>query len=50
MGGTWVGLVMSAMIMTGTAIGGLFKRVGWVSLFLFSVYLLNSYVVFIHGE
>ncbi len=47
---------MSAMIMTGTAIigllypGRLFKRVGWVSLFLFSVYLLNSYVIFIHGE
>lgn len=49
---------MSAMIMTGTAIvgllyrpaGRLFKSVGWVSLFLFSVYLLNSYVIFIHGE
>lgn len=49
---------MSAMIMTGTAIigllyrppGRLFKSVGWVSLFLFSIYLLNSYVMFIHGE
>ncbi|MES2366941.1 MAG: hypothetical protein V4563_13775 [Pseudomonadota bacterium] len=44
--------------MTGSAIvgrlycppGRLFKGVGWLSLFLFSVYLLNSYVMFIHGE
>ncbi|WP_413438463.1 sodium:calcium antiporter [Sulfuriferula sp. GW1] len=49
---------LSAITMTGAAIvgllyrpaGRLFKRVGWVSLFLFSVYLLNSCVVFIHGE
>lgn len=50
--------VLSAITMTGIAIvgllyrppGRLFKGVGWVSLFLFSVYLLNSYVMFIHGE
>lgn len=49
---------LSAIAMTGTAIvgllyrppGRLFRSVGWVSLFLFSIYLLNSYVVFTHGE
>jgi len=49
---------MSAIIMTGIFIVGLFYRartrlyrtVGWASLLLFSVYLLNSYVLFIHGE
>jgi len=48
---------LSAMVMTGVAIIGLlyrprtrvFKTVGWVSLFLFSVYLLNSYILFLHG-
>jgi cation:H+ antiporter len=28
----------------------LLKSVGWVSLFLFSVYLLNSYVLYLHGK
>ena len=49
---------MSAMVMTGIAIIGLLyrpatrllKTVGWVSLFLFSVYLLNSYVLYLHAE
>lgn len=49
---------VSAMIMTGTAIVGLIyrpagrvlKTVGWTSLFLFSVYLINSYVIYLHGE
>jgi cation:H+ antiporter len=48
---------MSAMIMTGIFIIGLFYRartrlyrtVGWASLMLFSVYLINSYILFIHG-
>jgi cation:H+ antiporter len=48
---------MSAMIMTGIFIIGLFYRartrlyrtVGWASLILFSVYLINSYILFIHG-
>ncbi len=47
----------SAMIMTGIFIIGLFYRartrlyrtVGWASLMLFSVYLINSYILFIHG-
>jgi len=49
---------VSAMVMTGTAIVGLIyrpagrvlKTVGWTSLFLFSVYLINSYVLYLHGE
>jgi len=49
---------MSAIIMTGIFIVGLFYRartrlyrtVGWASLMLFSVYLLNSYILFIHGD
>lgn len=49
---------LSAMIMTGIAIIGLLYRpatrllqsVGWVSLFLFSVYLLNSYVLYLYAE
>lgn len=49
---------MSAMVMTGIAIIGLLyrpatrllKTVGWVSLFLFSVFLLNSYVLYLHAE
>ena len=48
---------MSAMIMTGVFIIGLFYRartrfyrtVGWASLILFSLYLINSYVLYIHG-
>lgn len=48
----------SAMMMTGVAIvgllyrprGRLFKTVGWLSLFLFSLYLLNSYVLYLYGE
>ncbi|MBI5752709.1 MAG: sodium:calcium antiporter [Hydrogenophilales bacterium] len=48
---------LSAMVMTGVAIIGLlyrprtrvFKTVGWVSIFLFLVYLLNSYILFLHG-
>jgi len=49
---------MSAMIMTGIFIIGLFYRartrlyqtVGWASLMLLTVYLINSYILFIHGE
>jgi cation:H+ antiporter len=48
---------LSAMMMTGVAIVGLFyrpqnkvfKTVGWVSIFLFSVYLLNSYVLYLYS-
>ncbi len=48
----------SAMMMTGVAIIGLlyrpqtriFRTVGWASLFLFSIYLLNTYVIFMSGE
>lgn len=46
---------LSAMVMTGVAIVGLlyrpktrvFKTVGWASIFLFCVYLINSYVLYI---
>jgi cation:H+ antiporter len=49
---------MSAIMMTGVAIAGLFyrprtrvlKMVGWTSIFLFSVYLMNTYIVFIYGH
>lgn len=49
---------MSALVMTGLAIVGLFYRprkrlfriAGWVSLALFTVYLLNAYVLFLQGE
>ncbi len=49
---------MSAVVMTGIVIVGLLYRprvrvlrtVGWVSLGLFIMYLLNSYVLYIHGE
>ncbi len=49
---------ISAIMMTGVAIVGLFYRavsrlfrtVGWVSLFLFVIYLVNSYVLFLAGE
>jgi len=48
----------SAIMMTGVAIVGLLyrprtrvlKTVGWVSLFLFTVYLINSYILYIYGE
>ena len=48
---------MSAMIMSGIFVIGLFYRartrlyrtVGWASLMLFSVYLINSYILFIHS-
>ena len=48
---------MSAMIMTGVFIIGLFYRartrlyrtVGWASLILFSIYVINSYILYIHG-
>jgi cation:H+ antiporter len=47
----------SAIAMTGAAIVGLFYRpagrlfrtVGWASMFLFSVYLMNTYVLYLHG-
>jgi cation:H+ antiporter len=50
--------VVSAIMMTGVAVVGLlyrpktrlFKTVGWASLVLLSLYLLNSYVLFLYGE
>ncbi len=49
---------MSAIMMTGVAIVGLFYRsetrvlnmVGWTSIFLFLTYLLNVYVLFLYGH
>jgi cation:H+ antiporter len=49
---------MSAVVMTGVIIIGLvyrpktrlFMGVGWISLSLFTFYLLNSYVIYLHGE
>jgi cation:H+ antiporter len=49
---------MSAVVMTGIVIVGLlyrprrrvFRAVGWISLGLFVMYLLNSYVLYVHGE
>jgi cation:H+ antiporter len=49
---------LSAVMMTGVAIAGLFYRprakvfklVGWTSIFLFCVYLLNTYVLFLYGH
>jgi len=49
---------LSAVMMTGVAIVGLlyrpkarlFRTVGWASLFLFSLYLLNSYILFLYAE
>lgn len=49
---------LSAMMMTGVAIIGLLYRpatrvlrtVGWGSLFLFSLYLLNSYAIYLYGR
>lgn len=48
---------VSAMIMTGMAVVGLFYRpagplwrgMSWISLFLLALYLINSYVLFRHG-
>jgi cation:H+ antiporter len=50
--------VVSAIMMTGIAVIGLlyrpktrvFQTVGWASLFLLSLYLLNSYVLYLYGE
>ena len=49
---------LSAVVMTGVIIIGLvyrpktrlFMGVGWVSLSLLTFYLLNSYVIYLHGE
>jgi len=49
---------LSAIMMTGVAIAGLFyrprtrvfKMVGWTSIILFCVYLMNSYIMFLHGH
>ena len=49
---------MSAIIMTGTAVVGLFyrpsgrvlKTVGWTSLFLVSIYIINTYVLYLYAE
>ena len=49
---------MSAVIMSGIVVIGLvyrpntrlFRSVGWISLSLFTFYLLNSYVLYLHGE
>jgi cation:H+ antiporter len=49
---------LSAIMMTGVAIAGLFyhprtrvlKMVGWTSIFLFCVYLLNTYIMFLYGH
>jgi cation:H+ antiporter len=49
---------MSAVVMTGVIIIGLvyrprirlFMGVGWISLGLVTFYLLNSYVIYLHGE
>ncbi len=48
----------SAMMMTGVAIVGLFYRsqvrvintVGWTSIFIFCIYLINSYILFKYGH
>ncbi len=48
----------SAIMMTGVAVVGLlyrprtrlFEAMGWVSVFLFTVYVLNTYILFIYGE
>ncbi len=49
---------LSAIMMTGVAVIGLLyrpktrvlKTVGWTSLFLFSIYLLNAYMVYLYGK
>jgi cation:H+ antiporter len=48
---------LSAVMMTGVAIaalvykpeGRLFRIVGWTSLILFAIYLMNSYILFLYG-
>ena len=48
----------SAVIMTGVVMVGVFyrarvrvlRRAGWISLFLFAMYLLNSYILYVRGE
>jgi cation:H+ antiporter len=48
----------SAIMMTGVAIVGLLyrprsrvlKTVGWASIFLFTVYLVNTYILYLYGE
>ena len=48
---------VSAIIMTGMAVVGLFYRpagplwrsVSWISVFMLALYLLNSYILFLHG-
>lgn len=49
---------MSAVVMTGVIVIGLvyrpstrlFMGIGWISLSLFTIYLLNTYVIYLHGE
>jgi len=49
---------VSALVMTGVVVVGLlyrprtrvFRAVGWVSLGLFTVYVLNSYLLYLHGD
>jgi cation:H+ antiporter len=53
-----VASALTAMMMSSVAIVGLlyrpatrlFRTVGWTSLFLLTLYLLNSYVLFLHEE
>jgi len=48
---------MSSVVMSGILIAGLlyrpqdrlFRTIGWISLGLFTMYLLNSYVLYLHG-
>jgi cation:H+ antiporter len=48
----------SAVMMSGIAVVGLlyraptrlYRRIGWSSLFLFSLYVLNSFVLFLYGQ
>ncbi|MDD5462127.1 MAG: sodium:calcium antiporter [Methylococcales bacterium] len=50
--------ILSAIMMTGIGIVGLlyrpqmrlFKTVGWVSLFMFSIYILNMTVLYLHQQ
>ena len=50
--------IQSAIMMTGIAIVGLlyrpqtrlFKTVGWVSLFIFAIYILNLSVLYLEQE
>ncbi len=49
---------VSAMLMTGIAIVGLLyrpktrvlKTVGWASIYLFTIYILNNYLLFLYGK